>query len=248
MRFTTARAILLTIATVVDEIDDWMELVSSPTSHYFRTTRNRGYFRGAVEEHIKVGNIEKKIIGGKLQYRLKSKGVDSLYFDFPIFRYMHKKWDGLWTFVSYDIEEELKYLRNKLWRKLKELTFGQYQRSIWITPHPVVREVSSFIDAIELSERVHVYRTKQLSGNPKKIAWKAWKLEELEKKYSKFNTKWANKLTGKDPRKIKKEIWEDISKEYAEILITDPGLPKDLLPRRWEGYRAGNLINWLRKK
>jgi phenylacetic acid degradation operon negative regulatory protein len=249
MRLTNAKKALFVLAYIADEVDDWIDLISLPMSVYFGadSSSRRYKFRRVANELVKIGEIEKKIIDGKILYRLSSKGLDRLVFDFPIFRFSRRKWDGYWTFVTYDIAESNRGARDKLRRKLYELTFGAYQKSVWITPHPVVEEVSSYIEGERLSDFVHIFRTKQITGDPKKLAWKVFKLEALEKRYSDFIRKWDKNLQA-GVFKRKKELFKVFASEYYTILSSDPGLPIDLLPDKWEGERGKKLFNYILRK
>jgi len=53
----------------------------------------------------------------------------------------HRKWDGKWRLVMYDLPIRFKKARNAFRWKLKDLGFFQFQKSAWIYPYPCEGEV-----------------------------------------------------------------------------------------------------------
>jgi len=47
----------------------------------------------------------------------------------------HKRWDGRWRVVIYDIHENRKVLRSRLQRTIQAFGFSKLQQSVWVYPY-----------------------------------------------------------------------------------------------------------------
>lgn len=65
----------------------------------------------------------------------------------------HKKWDGKWRIVIFDIPNLKGFYRNVFRGKLKELGFYQLQKSVWITPFSCADEISLMRDFLGLTDK-----------------------------------------------------------------------------------------------
>ncbi|MBI2100275.1 MAG: hypothetical protein HYT48_02980 [Candidatus Vogelbacteria bacterium] len=61
-----------------------------------------------------------------------------------------KRWDGRWRFVAYDIPHHKRNARDALGRKLKELGFYQWQKSVLVYPYPCRDEIDFIVEFFEL--------------------------------------------------------------------------------------------------
>lgn len=55
------------------------------------------------------------------------------------------KWDGKWRIVVFDIPEKKRSARDIFRRKLKELEFVEFQKSVWAHKYPCLREVALLV-------------------------------------------------------------------------------------------------------
>lgn len=205
---------------------------------YYPRKYKKSNFKVLVWRSLKTGEVEKTRIKGIPCLRLTSKGKEKVIRDFSFLSLQKKKWDGFFTQSSYDIEEASKRTRD-LWReKLKELNFGQLQKSVYISPFDLSEDLWEFIQKRKLTGNVYAGRIKFIGTDPKKIAFKAWLLEDLSKKYEKLLDDWEEK---------KLEPQEFLT-AYFDILFTDPHLPRELLPDDWPGFILQNLVKRIRKK
>ena len=175
--------------------------------------------------------------------------------NFPLFNIQNKKWDKKWRIVSFDIEEVNSNLRKRFREKLKELGFGMLQESVFITPNDIIEDFAEFVEEQDLSDSVYIMEvSKIVGGDIKSLVNKVWKLEELNERYIKiFRKIKENNLTAKPDRALKLnnkkkernntiDIVRDIRKEYLEVLLSDPFLPKELLPDNWMGEKVKKLM------
>lgn len=221
-------------------------------------------FNNLVWRSLKTGYIEKVIENGIPYLRLTSSGEKRVKRDFPLFSIQRKRWDRKWRVVSFDIDEVSKKLRDRFREKLKELGFGMLQESVFITPNDIIKDFTEFIEKQELEDYVYILEVSQIvGGDVKSLVNKIWHLDELNEKYIKILNKIrkfdltitrGRPLQLNNPRKENKKSEEellnfikDIRKEYLEILLIDPFLPKELLPENWQGREARVAIKNLEK-
>lgn len=66
-----------------------------------------------------------------------------------------KKWDKKWRMVLFDIPETKKNIRDSLRRKLKELGFLEFQKSVFVYPYSCRDEINFILNFWNIPE--HVY-------------------------------------------------------------------------------------------
>ena len=69
------------------------------------------------------------------------------------------KWDGQWRLLTFDIPEQHKAARHTFRRKLKELGFFHFQRSVFLLPYPCDKEIKLIVEHLKISPYVHVLTT-----------------------------------------------------------------------------------------
>lgn len=249
---------------VFEEIRDPFEIMakSYESMYGFVPARyKRHEFNHLVWRNIKTGYIEKVVTNGIPYLRLTSSGKNKVKRDFSLLRFQSAKWDKKWRVVIFDILELNRRTRDRMRIKLKELGFGMFQQSVYISPHDLARDFAEFIESEGLDDWAYVLEVSRIaSGDTKGLANKIWKLSKINEKYSELEEEIRrNDLISFNGR-IKKlhhnlrektvEIQEVIRKlyeKYLEIIIQDPFLPYELLPDDWNGDRVRNLIGRLVK-
>ncbi|MBM3283283.1 hypothetical protein FJY90_03425 [Candidatus Gottesmanbacteria bacterium] len=194
-------------------------------------------FQRSVERMLKTGDIEKIITSGQPVIRLSSQGKDKWTREFPLFTLSLKPWDGWWRMVGFDIPNILKGKRESLREKIERLGMGRLQESLYITPFDFGIDLREFIESHGLSSFVDVFEARHTFGqDPRDLAWRVWQLEKLEERYEGLLSSVMNKDT-----LIRKERFQ-LQVKFEEIILDDPLLPKELLPRNWVGYKVYNLV------
>jgi hypothetical protein len=74
-----------------------------------------------------------------------------------------KKWGGKWTFVLFDIPIQHKKAREALRSRLKALGFYQYQKSVWVYPHPCEKEILYVADYFGVGKFVEILSVDHLT-------------------------------------------------------------------------------------
>lgn len=65
-----------------------------------------------------------------------------------------KRWDRKWRLVLFDIPESKKKVRDALRRKLKDLGFVEFQKSVFVYPFPCKDEINFVLNFYNISEHV----------------------------------------------------------------------------------------------
>lgn len=182
--------LLLGLANILDaaeEIRDPLRIMSSSyKSMYGWIPRQyqRHNFNQLVSRSLKTKQIEKIEKDGKICLRITSEGKRIIQRDFPMLLLQNRHWDGRWRIIMFDIQEVNKKARERLRSKLKELGFGMLQKSVFISPHDIIRDFIEFAQTSGIEDYLYILEThKLIVGDEKEFANKIWKLDELNEKY-----------------------------------------------------------------
>jgi len=239
LRATFQKKMLLFLAASWDFWYENFSYTAIKKGPYFKHWREKTLYNG-IYNLTKVGDIEKVIKNGKAYFRLTSSATEKLKQDIPLLRFSAKRWDGYWRMVVFDVPEERRKLRNALRGKLNQLGFGQWQRSVYITPFDLEEEINQFLKENEVFGMAFCIKGKRLGGgDDKEIARYAFKLDQLDKEFEYF----IDDLTSNILIKINDDIatQEDITDyidSYLKLILKNPGLPKELLPEYWSAELA----------
>ncbi len=197
----------------------------------------RHNFERAAKRMLKTGDIEKVITSGKPVLKLTSEGKEKWSREFPLFELSQKAWDRWWRMVAFDIPNKFKGRRTSLREKLKEFGMGKLQESLYITPYDFGLDLQEFIETHELSEYVEVFEMRHTFGSDSQtLAWKVWQLDKLEEKYEDLMQQLEKK-----PKFTSKDKLE-YQTQFEQIILCDPLLPRELLPKDWIGFKVRKLF------
>jgi len=220
----------------------------------------RHNFSRLLSRQLQTGDIEKVVKGDEVYLRLTSTGSEKITRDFPMLSLAKKPWDGRWRIVIFDIAEVDKNTRELLRDKLRQLGLGMLQESVWITPHDVSVDLREFLESRELGEAAFVLEVSSiLAGDQELLVKKIWNLDALEEAYREIIEE-ARKLkdmymvsSGRNLQYTegkKTELIEEgrkIRQRYEEVLLSDPCLPKELLPADWLAGEARRAVRDIQK-
>lgn len=197
------------------------------------------YLSNLVSRLLKTEMIEKVIENGQPYIRMSNNGKLVLKRDFPLFNMQKKPWDGQWRIVIFDISEADRYSRDALRDKLKSLGFGQFQRSVYISPYDFEEDLVEFIKSHNLLGKAFVFTAKhRLMGDARTLADYIWKLDKINEEYQQILDKLEKIKEMKANSEERRKSIQQLRLEYFELLLKDPLLPKELLPSDWLGFRA----------
>lgn len=182
-----------------------------------------------INHLLKTGYLEKEIIKGEPVLKITRGGKLKLAQRFSYFKMREKHWDQQWRLVIFDISEKEKFLREKLRRKLKELGFGCWQKSIYISPFDLEEDMQEYLEAQRLTGKAYVLTARhRLLGDARELASQVWNLPEIHHDYYSILRDLENK----------KVPLAGIYQHYLEVLEVDPCLPKELLSQNWVGDKV----------
>lgn len=171
-------------------------------------------------DYLKSKLLAEALVGedSRENLMLLEKGRDELVNKFPLLVWRKHVWDGKWRVVMYDIPENHRGSRNTLRRWLRRFGFGQWQMSVWVSPHPVTDGVDELLEKCGLRDYCSVHVSQRITGvSDPEFAERIWKLKEINGKYG----------------KILEDFHKNKKTEYLKLLMSDPMLPKELLPVDW---------------
>lgn len=189
--------------------------------------------RSALSRSLKTGDIE-KVVGkdGHAYYKLTSPGKGKVKRIFPLYKLSEKTWDKKWRIVVFDINDKEKSKRESLRRKLLSLGFGKLQESVYISPLDVLFDLGEFLKEHELYGQAIVFEAKEIfSKEPSVIANFVWSLKKINEEYG----KWLEKIDEVDLDNPDQQVSQEIKDEFFQIVLKDPNLPKEFLPKYWLG-------------
>ena len=244
------------LLNILDLAEDLLFLASRPgmqrMTRYWGYTEMREAYR-AFQRWEAEEYVEKVRQGEQILYRVGRKGKELLLQRRPSSTLRNRSWDGNWRMVVFDFPEVAKKARDAFRRQLHHQRLGCLQKSVWITPDPVIPEWKRFLRESDLKEWVLLFESAELGPvDDVEIARKVWSLDELADRYRKYLSNFgalrrqlqaarAPALDGELGRLIRRE-----SGRYFELLEDDPMLPRVLLPSNFPGAEADALHGEIR--
>ena len=197
------------------------------------------YFVQTLSRKFKTGEMKKVIRNKKAYLCLTRRGQEKIERLFPYRRFQNQKWNGKWLIVVFDIPEKQKRNRDILRNKLYELGFGKLQRSVFISPFDVYEDLVEFLESWGFTKQALVIESKKLwAEDEKEMVERIWKVSKINKAYEKLIEK-------AEEEKVDVKKWMD---KYFEILLSDPFLPRQLLPNDWVGDETKKMFKKLIRK
>jgi DNA-binding transcriptional regulator PaaX len=124
-----------------------------------------------------------------------------------------------------------------------ELGFGKWQRSVYVTPNAVMNEINEYLQEKNLFGMVVCFESRRVGfGNDREFADEIFRLGKINRQYGEI-LKMAEALEYIFGEKhISKEAFEQrfrkIWSQYIELVLADPYLPAELLPRDWQALKT----------
>lgn len=202
-------------------------------------------FYHLVWRNLKKGTLQKKEVKRNIYLQLTSLGKGGIKRKYPLLYLKNKGWDGRLRWAMYDIEEENKRVRELFRDKIKELGFGKFQKSVWVSPYDFLKEFRKFLKKYQLGDRVILLETdKFYAGNLKKLAKKVWQIDKLSFLYRELykDLLYYKSLKKKcDRNRNLNNLRKRLKKKIIKVYFQDPFLPPEFLPEDWLGEKVKNL-------
>lgn len=201
-------------------------------------------FKDRIRRMLKVGYIEKLVENGRPYLRLTSQGREKITRDFPLLVLREKKWRGIGTLVSFDIEEVERATRVKFRRLLLGAGAGQVQRSVYIFAYDLRVEVKEMVEYLGLEDNVEVFPVSlDCIKDKEEFARRVWYLDKLEESYQEILGKFEE--LKETEHKERERLIKEIKCGFLDTIASDPFLPKVFLPNGWVGERVQRLMKTL---
>lgn len=217
--------------------------------NYYRAFYLPGYFGKRqslyhlLTRTVKIGEIEKVVKNGEVYLKLTSKGGKFFDEKISLWELSQREWDKIWRVVIFDIKEENRQTRDTFRKKLKEWGFALWQKSVYLSPHPIFPEIDEFLKEKNLFPKVICMEAKTLGiKNHDRFAWIVFNLKKLEEEYLRLEKKVDNLIKVK--KNTQSQIREVINK-FQSLILKDPFLPKGLIKKSWPRDRIKEKIRRL---
>lgn len=148
-------------------------------------------------------------------------------------------WDGTYLLLIATVSESQRPVRHVLRTRLTWLGFGAIGRGIWISPRlGIAPKVRVVLDELGLSDSALSFMSGAGPiGSEYQIVNKAWDLAALARDYQMF----VAQLQRATPPTSDLEAFTQLTRlihRWRHFLLTDPWLPRELLPAGWLGHAA----------
>jgi phenylacetic acid degradation operon negative regulatory protein len=248
----------LILLDALDLLEDTFFMLSRPSmgrmQGYWGYTELRTAYR-AFERWEAMEYLVAQQHGEHIRYKLAAKGKELLEQRRPSPETRKRRWDGCWRMVVFDFPEVARKARDAFRRELRIQRMGCLQKSVWITPDPVIPSWKQLLRELELTEWVLLFESAELGPvDDLEIAKRVWALDKLAADYQRYLADFgplAKRLAASRVSQIDGELGQLVRREseaYFEILSRDPLLPEALLPARFAGITADGLHREIRSR
>lgn len=194
-----------------------------------------------IQELVKKGLVEEDRNEG---LRLTSAGAEVKK---GLLREHSRDWDSQWRVVIFDIPEAKRELRDDLRFGLKDLGFGLWQRSVWVTPFDIGEELNSYLQKEGISNFVEIVVGERVGGSSDRdFAARVWPLDKINERYERLLASWEEELKKESSAEERLRAVASFHNHYLAILEDDPRLPPELLSDDWVGGDAKELFGKLK--
>ena len=199
------------------------------------------------------GWLQPRASGRRSDYRLTENGarrVDAAHA--RIYHHASRPWDRGWTLVVLGATELPAEVRQRLQRELGWLGFGRLEGGLMLHPDPDDEALRSLLGDVQL--RVLVLRgaaASWVAGDLlDEVVRKGWDIARLTADYeaflADFRPLWQALQRGGELEPERAFVARTLlMHDYRRVLLRDPMLPDELMPRHWPGAAARTLCRSL---
>lgn len=239
-----AKKILGLLSATAQTLDSLGNFTYNPYPYIYASighVHDKETINEAVDNLVEKGLIEKSETKG-LRLTPVGAGVRK-----SLTRARQEEWDGRWRVMFFDIPEVQRDIRDSLRSELKKLSFGLWQRSVWVTPFDISAELGAYLEKQSLSDTVQIVVGERFGGlDDRKFASRVWPLNEVNEEYKHLLGAWKEEVGKESTAEERLEAAASLHNHYLDILVSDPRLPPELLPSDWVGDDAHELFKKLK--
>ena len=154
-----------------------------------------------------------------------------------------RRWDGKWRMVLFDVPQYRSGDRIRLRRSLASRGFGYLQKSVWITPDPLLNERKVLNSAPVDVESLILLETRPCAGETDaQIVDGAWNFEAINANYDRHGQVLDHlpqqRLLGETEAQHLQQWCREERLAWNAAIQLDPLLPERLLPANYRGMSA----------
>lgn len=229
----------------IQQVRDPLHLIENYYRNFYGSVPSRfqktNYYQ-IYWNNLKTGNVHKIVQNGEVFLELTSLGREKIRRKFPFVRFQKQIWDEKWRIVIFDIEEETRWRRDKFRSTLKELGFGQLQKSVWISPYDFLGDLKEFLEEYRLTDKVILIETEHFFVDDiKTLARKLWPIDEINHYYKAITEELHSLQNIKNINKRTKTLLI-LREKIIATFLSDPHLPEEMLPEDWYGEKVRKQI------
>lgn len=204
--------------------------------------------RSSISRLKRRGVLESVKFNGSAGYTLSDDALEVLRAgDLRIFGQRRASIDDGFVIIVFSVPESQRAKRHQLRSALGAMGFGTVSPGVWIAPAPLREEVAHTLARRGLSDYVHMFQARH-DGFAKlsDLAGQWWELQSIDAEYRAFNETYegTERRLGDAENKPQTafETYIPMLTQWRRLPYRDPGLPAELLPATWHGYRAHTLF------
>lgn len=205
--------------------------------------------RTSVFRLVQDGWLVADPIGRRSYYRLTDEGADRFaQATHRIYGEPRQTWSGDWCLVlTSGVSGER---RETLRKELGWLGFGAVLPDLLAHPSPDLEDLDALLKRQHAADELVVMTARNhlplQNGALRELVRRSWNLEDIARRYDEFLARFrpvyaeARRVRRPDPR-VAFQVRTLLLQEYRKVLLRDPLLPAELLPRAWHGVAAYQL-------
>jgi len=149
------------------------------------------------------------------------------------------EWDGRWLVLVARIPESNRPGRHLVRTRLRWGGFGNPTPGVWVSTHTDrVKDAESVLEEAGVRDDAHMFISEYVPGGEvSTLVSQAWDLNEVEREYEAFIAAFARPPSNDPLVRVTQLVHS-----WRALVLIDPALPEDLLPRGWIGARAARLF------
>lgn len=208
--------------------------------------------RTSVFRLARDGWLDVEQVGRRSYYRLTDEGAERfLQATHRIYGEPRQTWSGDWCLVLLAVVPAER--RERLRKELSWLGFGAVSADLMAHPSPELPDLEALLkrqDAVVMNG--HAIGGMQ-NGALRELVHRSWNLVDIEQRYEAFLGRFrpvykaASGARAIDSRTAF-QVRTLLLQEYRKVLLRDPLLPAELLPKAWHGVPAYQLCRNLYRR
>ena len=158
-------------------------------------------------------------------------------------KYWNKRWNKWWYVLMFDVPEKNRSYRDTLRKFLRKMRCGCLQRSVWVTPTDIRPDYDDLNRAAAVDSVAFLFESRTVLGfGDQSVVREAWDFDRsdaIQRRYTQVTEDNLFQLQNSTP--TDEEILQLLrldNQAYAQAMLLDPLLPRELHPSGYQGETA----------